>query len=1035
MQGKSTARLLLVMMVGLLAVLVLGTTVSANGGPTNIPKVTDIELQFNNDLEFFIETSADPTDTDLNFLVNVSQGSFAQPLDKDDITPRLTSDHEDYIDLVGTSHFEDYNYSTSDDNTYYLTIYAYKPYAEDKYISDEPARFIIRTSNGMENDSPFIVTIPNEPADQFFYSQGATSIVKVSKEEINKLEGNTLAIKRNLKYPTLIKPISNLNGVFPYTFNIETNSEETFEFSARVKVDSISDIALSPPDSENRTVRLFKDNGPDYQWQEIIGEAPYKVVNEILDIPSLTGSDKIIAGYEVASVNHTVANGNDHGPDSLRAAIDNAKNGDRITFANDVNTVNLTAPLEINKNVHIDGKGATINGNSIVYDYDYNNNYNWNAPLTVRNGAQIRLENLKLMEFGMDYFHLTDVFTSAPLPNKAIDNNGFLTFSNVVIKAKKSYYWASSLDNNEITISDIYLPSKTVFLNTTVASSFYDTIDLYGHYSETDVEAFNSIFNDYASYNTFDRAENNIFLYGHHVYSLGINDTNTYVATIPFENTGLEPHRTISTFAQARDTGNNIFAPNKRDILNNDRIRNNTIDRGAYELAPISNPTPPAPPVGPTVPADGGADGTPSVQIPINRVANGNGTFSDTVTMTNQQATQLIQRLREADRTTVRIVLPDADDEVANARVNISRAILAQFADADFSLEIATNDGRVIVSNSSLLDFDEDLFFLFRPVKDDEGKLTVENRAKSDDLVTENVGSPDSLFVVGRPMTIETNMQERLVELEFPVPTGDVPTDGTRTLKMFIEHSDGTKELKDVEVFDRDGQTYIRFTTEKFSTFTVLNVELLEDPVTPVEPGFHESYIRGFDDGSFRPSANITRVQVAAMLARNLGFEDAPGTSGFTDVPATHWASGSVGFLKAEGIFGGYSDDTFRPNEPITRGELAAVIARYKGVGGGKSSFTDVSGYWGAGDIAAIQELGIIQGYSDGTFRPRANITRAEAVTMLNRTFERGPLYGVTTPSWPDVPATHWAFEEVEEASRDHSFLPREGGGETIVVE
>lgn len=78
-------------------------------------------------------------------------------------------------------------------------------------------------------------------------------------------------------------------------------------------------------------------------------------------------------------------------------------------------------------------------------------------------------------------------------------------------------------------------------------------------------------------------------------------------------------------------------------------------------------------------------------------------------------------------------------------------------------------------------------------------------------------------------------------------------------------------------------------------------------------------------------------------------------------------------------------------------------------------------------------KAGIIAVYEDGTYRPYKTTTRAQAVKIINRMFDRGPLYGVTKPSWPDVPSSHWAFHEIEESSREHDFHSRLEGGENLV--
>lgn len=177
---------------------------------------------------------------------------------------------------------------------------------------------------------------------------------------------------------------------------------------------------------------------------------------------------------------------------------------------------------------------------------------------------------------------------------------------------------------------------------------------------------------------------------------------------------------------------------------------------------------------------------------------------------------------------------------------------------------------------------------------------------------------------------------------------------------------------------------------------------------------------------------------MAVILTRNIGV-DAANTiaSTYPDVEESHWAIKEIEFVKSIGLMVGDDRGNFRPDAPITRGEIASIAARYKNLDTSRfnqSSFLDVeTGYWGLASIEALRQAGMIAGYEDGTYKPNKNVTRAEAVKIINRMFERGPLYGVTEPSWPDVPKNHWAFNEIEEASQEHAFLPRLEGEENLV--
>lgn len=134
----------------------------------------------------------------------------------------------------------------------------------------------------------------------------------------------------------------------------------------------------------------------------------------------------------------------------------------------------------------------------------------------------------------------------------------------------------------------------------------------------------------------------------------------------------------------------------------------------------------------------------------------------------------------------------------------------------------------------------------------------------------------------------------------------------------------------------------------------------------------------------------------------------------------------------------GKGQGQFKPESPITRAEMAVIAARYKQLQlptqkDSANAFTDIVGHWAIKEIAAVKEAEIVGGFPDQTFRPNEPLTRAQAVKILNRMLERGPLYGVSTPTFADVPTTHWAYNEIEEASLDHHYILRDEGGEQVV--
>ncbi|WP_438444993.1 Ig-like domain-containing protein [Gorillibacterium sp. sgz5001074] len=199
-------------------------------------------------------------------------------------------------------------------------------------------------------------------------------------------------------------------------------------------------------------------------------------------------------------------------------------------------------------------------------------------------------------------------------------------------------------------------------------------------------------------------------------------------------------------------------------------------------------------------------------------------------------------------------------------------------------------------------------------------------------------------------------------------------------------------------------------------------------PVFTVEiqnESIHKKYINGYPDGLFKPEQSISRAEIATMLARLTieGGQTKPAKMAYKDLPLTHWAAGYVETARLYSIMQGYEDGTFMPDKPISRAEMAAVMIRFLGRNEAKAQaaapFRDVSGHWAEPKIALLTEMGMVTG-ENGLFHPDRELTRAEAVTMINRAVNRGILTGGFAPSWPDAPKSHWAFGHIEEASRNH---------------
>ena len=155
----------------------------------------------------------------------------------------------------------------------------------------------------------------------------------------------------------------------------------------------------------------------------------------------------------------------------------------------------------------------------------------------------------------------------------------------------------------------------------------------------------------------------------------------------------------------------------------------------------------------------------------------------------------------------------------------------------------------------------------------------------------------------------------------------------------------------------------------------------------------HFAFLKGYPGGGFAPGKNMSRAEVTTMFARLLTEQMEANKSypaSFSDVTLAHWAANYIGYMEQFGIVRGYSDGTFRPNAPITRAEFAAICCRFEQLTDGTAAFTDVpASHWAAKSIAYAATRGWVTGYADGTFKPGNNITRAEVAAVTCRLLER----------------------------------------------
>lgn len=201
----------------------------------------------------------------------------------------------------------------------------------------------------------------------------------------------------------------------------------------------------------------------------------------------------------------------------------------------------------------------------------------------------------------------------------------------------------------------------------------------------------------------------------------------------------------------------------------------------------------------------------------------------------------------------------------------------------------------------------------------------------------------------------------------------------------------------------------------------------------------HYAFLVGYADGTFGPECNMTRAEVTTMFARLLTEQieaDKTYSSTFNDVAKDCWAANYIGYMQQFGIVTGYEDGSFRPDAPVTRAEFAAIASRFEKLTQGSASFTDVPDtHWAVKYINFAATRGWVTGYEDGSFKPEHSITRAEVAAVTCRLLERSADQTYIRShigelrTFADVTESHWAYWYAMEAANGHDYT-KSGGSE-----
>ena len=383
-------------------------------------------------------------------------------------------------------------------------------------------------------------------------------------------------------------------------------------------------------------------------------------------------------------------------------------------------------------------------------------------------------------------------------------------------------------------------------------------------------------------------------------------------------------------------------------------------------------PIPPPPPPPPSssvyvrtakVIAGDGDDPSLQVTLFIGSSVESDGKRRDEVVLDPETARNIVGITKDYDKSKIRIVFDDSMSQLADeVTIKLPKATIQQLRQ-DISLEISTNAATLVFSKDSMA----------APPDTDIHLKVIRQSGEQDALAIAN------------PIAIAAAVIDAQILVTIPLKAEILPTDPTArksflsTLYVDIVRSDGTKQRQAGRiVYDHEGAPIaiqVDSRTDALRTYTIVSVQ---------------SYMKGYEDGTFRPDSPITRAELADILYR----------------------------IGAEGVLKGDTEGDFQPNAPVSRAEMATIIVRWKQLtlGEKNTSFVDISGTAEEASIAAVAGKGYMIGW-DGKFHPDKLLTRAEAATLFNRATGRAPSTGQKEQIWSDVPRRHWAFFEIAEAT------------------
>lgn len=285
------------------------------------------------------------------------------------------------------------------------------------------------------------------------------------------------------------------------------------------------------------------------------------------------------------------------------------------------------------------------------------------------------------------------------------------------------------------------------------------------------------------------------------------------------------------------------------------------------------------------------------------------------------------------------------------------------------------------------------------------------------------------LTITQRPLTITAGSAEGIAPVTCDkytvegLATGD-KVDSVKITGIQSEPGESPNVASDAVIKNAKGE-------DVTANYKITYVDGVLKAIEVLNKEIHFNYVIGYTDGTIRPNNDISRAEVATIFFRLLtdeAREQYTTTAGnFTDVKAGMWCNRAIATLTNMGIIKGYTDGSFQPNKSITRAELATIIARFAKLDVNTKTFSDINGHWAQKNIELAAGNGWINGYEDGTFRPNNNITRAETFAMINCVLDRQTesvsdlLPTSEMNMWSDnLNENAWYYKDVQEATNYH---------------